>query len=266
VSNTDWYTLYLSKGYYQEGEGAARYLNSKDDLVNGKAIVQIVRASHEGQALSAGFQRAWQDLGHQIPLTMTLPAGKILSEDFLLQVLSKNKSAVLIIWDDSKALPALESLFGKENRPQMVFVSSRYLGKSIWTIKEQIRDFTYITYPFSFSPYVPKAAMGNQKIQTDLQMTLRQADIPLKDNVQKIASLTNSLAQLLFLTLMDMKGNYYRDNLLDVVGTMMDQEYPLYGRLSFGPGQRYASRGCYIVQLSKGEKPALIKKSDWEIH
>jgi hypothetical protein len=46
----------------------------------------------------------------------------------------------------------------------------------------------------------------------------------------------------------------------------MDQEVPLFERLSFGPGQRYASKGCYIVQLSKGEKPGLIKKSDWVIH
>ena len=65
---------------------------------------------------------------------------------------------------------------------------------------------------------------------------------------------------------MDMKGNYYRDNFLDVIGMMDDLEVPLYERLSFGPGQRYASKGCYIVQLSKGEKPELVKKSDWVIH
>jgi hypothetical protein len=93
-----------------------------------------------------------------------------------------------------------------------------------------------------------------------------QADIPLKDNRQKITNLTNAMTQLLTLILMDMKGNYYRDNFFDVVGTMMDQQYPLYGRVSFGPGQRYASRGCYIVQLSNGDKPKLIKKSDWEIY
>jgi hypothetical protein len=266
VSDTDWYTLYLSKGYYQEGEGAARYLSSKDDLIKGKPIVQIVRASREGQALSSGFQRTWRDLGNKDPMTITLSPGKTLSADFLMQMLSKKKSAVLIIWDDSNALPALESLSNKENRPEMIFVSSGYLGKSIWTLKEDVRDFTYITYPFAFSPYASNAAMGKQKPQTDLKMTLRQADISLKDNRQKITSLTNAMTQLLTLVLMDMKGNYYRDNFLDVVGTMMDQQYPLYGRVSFGPGHRYASRGCYIVQLSKGDKPELIKKSDWEIH
>jgi len=37
-------------------------------------------------------------------------------------------------------------------------------------------------------------------------------------------------------------------------------------RISFGPGQRYASKGCFIVQVSKGAKPELVRKSDWVIH
>jgi hypothetical protein len=267
ISDTNWYTLYLSKGYYQEGEGAARYLNSKDRFVKGKAIVQIVRASREGQALSAGFEQTWRDLGQQAPVTITLPPGKILSKNLLSQVMSRQKPAVLIIWDNFNALPALESIAHDKRKPELVFVSSRYLGNAIWTIKEQIRDFTYITYPFSFSPYAPKASMGGgQKAASDLQLTLRQADVPLKDNSQKITQLTNALTQQLTSWLMTMKGEYYRDNLLDVIGTMMDQAYPVYGRINFGPGQRFAARGCYIVQLSPGDKPELVKKSDWEIH
>ena len=65
------------------------------------------------------------------------------------------------------------------------------------------------------------------------------------------------------MALWDMKGNYYRDNLFDVIGTFMDLDVPLYDRLSFGPDQRYASKGCYIVQLSKS---GLVKKSGWVIH
>ncbi len=75
-----------------------------------------------------------------------------------------------------------------------------------------------------------------------------------------------AISQVLFWALMHMKKNYYRDNFLDIIGMLEDMEVPLYEHLSFGPGQRYASKGCYIVQLSKGEKPALIPKSDWVIH
>ena len=67
-------------------------------------------------------------------------------------------------------------------------------------------------------------------------------------------------------TFMHLKRNYYRDNLLDVISMFPDQLYPDYERLSFGPGQVYASKGCYIVQLTQGANPHLVKKSDWVIH
>jgi hypothetical protein len=66
--------------------------------------------------------------------------------------------------------------------------------------------------------------------------------------------------------LMDLNGNYYRDNLLDVTGMTGDQLDQLYGRLSFATDQRYASRGCFIVQLSRGATPELVKRSDWIGH
>lgn len=37
-------------------------------------------------------------------------------------------------------------------------------------------------------------------------------------------------------------------------------------RITFGPGQRYASKRCYIVQISNGPKAELVRKSDWVIH
>ena len=65
-----------------------------------------------------------------------------------------------------------------------------------------------------------------------------------------------------------MRHDFYRDYFLDVIDMMRDQYYAIstYSRLSFGPGQRYASKGCYIVQLTGGDEPKLEKKSNWVIH
>jgi hypothetical protein len=78
--------------------------------------------------------------------------------------------------------------------------------------------------------------------------------------------MSNSITQLLTMALLDMKGNYYRDNFFDVISMVPDQPSSIYGRLSFGPGQRYASKGCYIVQVTKGPNPEIVRKSDWVIH
>jgi hypothetical protein len=40
---------------------------------------------------------------------------------------------------------------------------------------------------------------------------------------------------------------------------------PLYPRVSFGPGQRYVSKGCYIVQLTDDPAPKIKSVSDWVI-
>ena len=73
------------------------------------------------------------------------------------------------------------------------------------------------------------------------------------------------LGEVLGKALMMMRGEYYRDYLYDVIGMMSDMHYPLYERVSFGPGQRYASKGSYIVQLGSGRNPVLERRSEWVI-
>lgn len=253
ISKSDWYTLYLSKGYYQEGEGAARYLNALNQSIKDQPIVQVVRDSREGKALAEGFIKTWHDLGHSAPVTVTLKAGEKFTKDLLPKLPKKKKPVALLLWDDATALPALETIADDKKWPEMVFLSYGYMGKRIWSIKEAVRTFAYITYPYK----LPQSA--TKKTQSTMKKIF-PAD------TGKIGNQTYAIIEVLNMALMNMKGNYYRDNFLDVIDCIMDQEVPLFERLSFGPGQRYASKGCYIVQLSKGEKPGLIRKSDWVIH
>ena len=268
ISENDWYTWYLSEGYYQEGEGAARYLNAADEPAKDGIILQIVRDSSEGRALADGFEKTLSEVEHRAPVSITLKAGETLTAADLRKVLDEKKPGVVVLWDGPQALTTLQNLAASgNNRPGMVFVSSSYLGKSAWEVKEQARDFTYITYPFklrqTYTTYPFRLRHSEATYMGHIEPSTRNI---AQDDAQQIAERTYAVIQVLGRALMDMRGKYYRDYFFDVIGMMEDQEVSPYERLSFGPGQRYASKGCYIVQLTKGPKPELVRKSDWVIY
>jgi hypothetical protein len=253
VSDGDWYTLYLSKGYYQEGEAVARYLHRSDAAAKGRPILQIVRDTREGRALAAGFETTWLALGHEPPTTVPLAAGQALTPEALRRSTSGGKPAAIALWD-SGTPESLSTLAGfvDGNTPGMLFVSARYLGESLWSLPDHLREAVSIAYPYRLPQEKIVSPMGD----------LMQFRVP----DSRIAKHAYALVEVLKMAVMQIKGNYHRDYLLDAISMSMDQTVPLYERLSFGPGQRYASKGCGIVQLSRGAKPELVRKSESVIH
>jgi hypothetical protein len=188
-----------------------------------------------------------------------------LTEKTLQRELQQKKPAAIILWDGPEALKTLEMVAVEKNRPSIVLVSSTYLGKSMLSLNERVQKFTYLTYPYGISqtPEEKAVQLATKEI-TSSSMGSKVFSVEANtDATIRISLQTQILTIILHSALLDMRGNYYRDNLLDVIGMDMDQDVPLYERLSFGPGQRYASKGCYIVQLAK---TGLVKKSGWVIH
>lgn len=258
ISDTNNYTLYLSKGYYQEGETAARYINRNHDSPKELPIVQIIRDTPEGRALSTGFTETWLDLGHRLPETILFKPGETITGDRLNKLLAKEQPTTMLVWDGPDAISILETVATHKHRPASVFVSSSYFGKKTSSLPEQVRDFTYITTPY-------KLPLDEERLEQYFfgGMIKNRSNA---DDTNRILKRAYPLNKILIQALSDLKENFYRDYLLDVISMNKDLDVPLYERLSFGPGQRYASKGCYIVQLSKGPKPEFIKKSDWVIH
>lgn len=267
ISADNWYTLYFSKGYYQEGEGAARYLNAMADTTAVTNIIQVVRDSPQGRALAAGFETTWRDLGHAAPLTVPLTAGEELSPERITALAGNGPAPLLVVWDGAESLKRLKQLALSGRTPAMIFVSGRYLGPAIWELPEQIRERTSITFPYTFTQVQPRPSsmsMGAAvPVADDARSSLSKAQMKLDDKLWRIGNLASSITQMLTAALMDLWGNYYSDNFLDVISMEPDQPSGVFGRLSFGPNQRYAAKGCYIVQLGPGPNPELVKKSGW---
>ncbi len=256
ISSKDWYTLYISKGVFQEGEGAARYLNTMHELLKGKTILQVVRTTRRGKALATGFLSTWKAFGWPAPVTVELSADQPLTPPLLDRLLTKEKPAVLLVWDDAAALPAVAALAHRADRPGMVVMSAVSLGPELRHIPDAARSYLYLTYPYR---------LPQDDVRYDSFIDFLIKGKSFDEQALRIVKQSYALGALQSQALMEMRGEYYRDFLLDTIGMMPDMDLPLYERLSFGPNQRYASKGCYIVQLGKGDKPELVKRSDWAI-
>jgi len=257
ISETDWYTQYFSKGYYQEGQAAARYLNASDDPAPTQRILQIVQDGPEGRDLAQGFRETWSELGQGAVKEIHLKKGQAITLVSLRALLQQEKPTTLLLWNAPGSVEALEGLAGEVERPAGVFVSSRLLGAKLYALPERARSFTWITFPYR----EPKDEL---KVSRYANSLLRGLDKHRPET--RISTRTYSMLQLFQAGLVDMDRNLYRDNLLDRIGMQRDYVLPDYLRLSFGPGQRYASKGCFIMQLGPGAEPQLLRKSEWVIH
>jgi hypothetical protein len=258
ISETSWYTFYFSKGYYQEGEGAARFLNRMEGLSTDTRIVQLVQDSPAGLALASGFRETWRTLNLLPVTTFTLNKRQLLDPAVLAKTLKEQYPGVLLLWADADLVPKLQAIISQLSPLARIFVSSSYLGTQTVAIPEVVRDQVFITFPYRVTPYVGSKQGPDAKVPI-----LTTAG---KFGDRRIASRTGTaLSQVSSQALSKLSDKLYRDYLLDIIGMMMDQVVLDYERLSFGPGQRYASRGCYILQLGKGSSPALVTKSEWII-
>jgi hypothetical protein len=257
ISASDWYTLYFSKGFYQEGETAAKYLHGIMNIPQDIPVIQVYRNNRQGLAMAKGFEETWKGLRQQTPDKRVLTSDEPITIERWKQLAASKKQAIILLWLDSKDLSSIDMLADAPDRPKMVFLSSTLLGKEMYVLPQKIRDIIYITFPYrlpvDFAKSEPSFAGLIKNNQYPAEYPITRAKI-------------NFNLMILNKALFMMKGHFYRDRLLEVVDMMQDETtMSLYPRLSFGPGQRYLSKGCYIVKLGDGVTPNMTPVSGWVI-
>jgi hypothetical protein len=259
ISDSDWYTLYFSKGYYQEGEAAARFLRRTDAITGDAAVVQVYRGTRRSRALATGFAETRRKMG--LPAARNLELADEVKTDraFWKVLVGENPGAVLALWLGGDDIASIGELSTIEPRPPMVIASSIVFGDAALSVPEKLRDITFFTKPDSF----PEDEVRS-RLATESWLKAKKLPITNFEIQAKMYFLGWTLAPMVKM----MRDDFYRDYFLDIADMMRDQYYSIavYPRLSFGPGQRYASKGCYIVQLTGGEDPKLEKRSNWVVH
>jgi hypothetical protein len=186
-----------------------------------------------------------------------IPADGKTGKEFWKELSTAHPGAVFLLWLEPADLAGVGALADTTHRP--LFVSGTMLSGVLAAVPDAIREFTFITYPTRLP--------GEMDYSRSLvENWMRYKKLPVTD--LKIAAHAYLIKNVLTDALLNTAGEYYREFFLDNLDQNKDQTnstmtYPI---LSFGPGQRYASKGCYVVTLTKGVDPKVIKQSDWVIY
>ena len=259
ISDSDWYTLYFSKGFYQEGEAAARYLHTEENIDPDTKIIIVFRESMKSNALLQGFSESWQNFERPEPEHLIIDPDQKLTDRFWQNIMQSQQPAVLILWLGPDDLEKIGTLTREEKLPRKILVSSEMLDYAFDTIPEGLRHSVYLTYQYSLPETRGKRMLA-------VKRWLQARKVPVTD--LEMQAKIYFLGWMLPGAIKNMRSEFFRDYFFEGFDMMIDQDYAIavYPRLTFGSGQRYASKGCYIVQLTKGPDPKLVQKSDWVIH
>jgi mono/diheme cytochrome c family protein len=267
VADSGHYTFYFSKGYYQEGEAAATYLARQQKAAPDAPIIQVYQDNPKGRAFASGLRQAQLDLGGTGVIDVKLAASEVVSGATLQELADSHPTSPVVLWLGPEVLPAMTSLKRAATVPRRYFLSASLLGSQLFALPDALRESTLITYPY----WLPQPANMAFKYRR-----ARYGDIPgqqtryeLVDQQAEYKMYTMKL--ILGDVLSRIRSNFYQDYLVDLVSMIpvgppmgISDDSP-FEHISFGIGQRYAAKGCNIVQITAGPYPTLQRMADWVI-
>ena len=250
-ADRDFYSLYFSKGVLLEAELIANaILDGASGSKAAKAVLQIYRAGDNGEpaakALAAALER--QGVSAQ---THVLRGGA--GEGVGDALRDASKVDALVLWLRPEDIAALGSA---PVAPSAVFMSGLLGGLERSPLPTSWRDRTHIAYPFDLP----------EKRHTRVNyamgwFTIRKIPV-VADQVQADTYLA---CGLLAETLSHMTDAFVRDYLVERLEDMLERRIltGYYPRLSLAAGQRYGSKGGYVVRFAEPQGTRLIADHAW---
>ena len=238
----DFYSVYFSAGVLLEAELLAARLPAGT-----QHVVQIYREDDIGAAAAKSFPAADGMRVDDYPLKTGADSAQLAAA-----VAHAGAGDALILWlrpEDLRQLPVAAS-------PASVWVSGLMGGLEHAPLSPAWHATTHLSYPFDLPEQRnlrmtwPLTWFKTQRIQVTDERT--QVDTYLSCVI-----LAESVGALW--------GNFVRDYLLETYENMLSFRTlnAYYPHLSLGPGQRFASKGGYIVHFEDPAGTRIVKDGEW---
>jgi cytochrome c553 len=250
---SDFYSLYFSKGVLLEADLIARALADPGDARPPRKVVQIYRAGDSGEVAAAALT---ERLGRQgLSASNLALASNAVGRDVEKAVRSVADADGLVLWLRAADLAAL----GETAPPsQAVYVSGLLGGLERAPLPKDWRHHVRLVYPFDLP--------DRRRVRVDYPLGwFRARHIPVVD--EQVQTDTYLACSLVSETLNHMAGTFVRDYLVERTETMLEHRIVTgyYPRLALATHERFASKGGYLVSWPEPAGARIAPIGGWTV-
>ena len=253
VADRDFYTLYFSRGVLLEADLIADRLRATADNHPAASVVQIYRAGDSGEVAAQYLAAALKKQGTSVR-SQVLPAGHA-GEHVADAVHGATAADRLVLWLRPADIAALGEA---PAAPDAVYLSGLMGGEEHIPLPASWRGRSLITYPFDLPD------RSRVRVNVPLEwFSIRH--IPV---VAEQVQLDTYLAcGVLAESVGHMADVFVPEYLVERVEGMLEHRVMSgpYPRLALSEGERFASKGGYIVHFADAAATQLIADRDWTV-
>jgi hypothetical protein len=250
VAEQDFYPFYWSRGVLLEADLVARALRAEAASKSPRGrVVQVYRADDIGTAGAAALRAQLKD-GERAVVDLVL-SGPRSAVSKALAALHAGDQVVLWVRDaDLAALP--------NHMPAGVDVYASGLMADLERASPPVewRQRIHLAYPFDLPDL--------RRVRMNFPLGwMRVQQLPVVD--ERVQATTYIACQILAEAIGSMLDSFVRDFLIERIESMLSTRLVsgYYPRLGLAPGQRFASKGGYMVHFAAPSGTRIVAEGDW---
>jgi hypothetical protein len=253
-ADRDFYSLYFTRGVRLEADLIGKHVADAKAGTSIRKVRQIYRAGDVGEE---GARALATSLGQKgIALSERVLGRNSAGADGLADALGEQtEGEALVLWLRPTDIAALSTV---RRSAAAVYASGLMSGLERTPLPATWREATYLTYPFE----LPDA----RRVRVDFALGwFRIRRIPVV--AEQVQVDTYLACGLLSETVKHMVDNFVRDYLVERFEDTLEHRIVTgyYPRLSLATGQRFASKGGYLVRFTEPQGPRLVAEQGWQV-
>ncbi len=247
LKGNGYYTLYFSRGLALEGEVAVKHLQQNTPTGSQKPnVLQIHDCFASGRIVAEAVEReaTYQGLGSVTSICVDDSSGS--NERIKMALNGQDKPVIMMLWLERQAIEALSPLFTTLNlKIQQIYISSKVSGTRLEWYPSELGKLSYVVH--------------SSELVGRLSAHLMRTRGWLQNNGIESFDYRHLQADTFFSLMItrravkQMREKFSRDYFIEILEHSTEKILlsSVYPRLSLGPGQRFASKGSYVLSMSE---------------